>query len=110
MSKASDDVLAERQRQIEGEGWSAEHDDLHKHGDLAGAAACYTLNAAIGLVDGAPHCPAEPCMFWPWAREWWKPKDPRRDLVRAAALIIAEIERIDRLGTPRDQSTNGETR
>jgi hypothetical protein len=27
---------------------------------------------------------------------WWKPKDRRRDLVRAAALIIAEIERLDR--------------
>ena len=29
MSKATDDVLAERQRQIEAEGWTADHDDAH---------------------------------------------------------------------------------
>jgi hypothetical protein len=36
--------------------------------------------------------------LWPskWAEHWFKPKDPRRDLVRAAALCIAEIERLDR--------------
>lgn len=34
---------------------------------------------------------------WPWSREWWKPKNPRRDLVKAGALIVAEIERLDRL-------------
>ena len=33
---------------------------------------------------------------WPWHRQWWKPKNARRDLVRAAALIVAEIERLDR--------------
>jgi hypothetical protein len=34
--------------------------------------------------------------IWPWDRKWWKPKDRRRDLVRAGALILAEIERLDR--------------
>jgi hypothetical protein len=34
--------------------------------------------------------------FWPWSLHWWKPKSPRRDLIRAAALIVAEIERLDR--------------
>ena len=34
--------------------------------------------------------------LWPWAAEWWKPKDCRRNLVRAGALILAEIERLDR--------------
>jgi len=33
---------------------------------------------------------------WPWAEKWWKPKNERRDLVKAAALILAEIERLDR--------------
>ena len=33
---------------------------------------------------------------WPWDRQWWKPKSRRRNLVRAAALLIAAIERIDR--------------
>lgn len=37
---------------------------------------------------------------WPWGSSWWKPKDPRRDLVRAGALILAEIERIDRASPP----------
>ena len=31
-----------------------------------------------------------------WDSEWWKPKDRRRDLIRAGALIVAEIERLDR--------------
>jgi hypothetical protein len=35
--------------------------------------------------------------YWPWEDKWWKPKDRRRDLVRAGALIVAEIERLDRL-------------
>ena len=35
--------------------------------------------------------------MWPgWAWSWWKPKNRRHDLIRAAALIVAEIERIDR--------------
>jgi len=31
---------------------------------------------------------------------WFKPTDPRRDLVKAGALCIAEIERLDRALTP----------
>jgi hypothetical protein len=34
---------------------------------------------------------------WPWAPELWKPANARRDLVKAGALILAEIERLDRL-------------
>ena len=34
--------------------------------------------------------------YWPWDPAWWKPIDPRCDLVKAGALILAEIERIDR--------------
>jgi hypothetical protein len=33
---------------------------------------------------------------WPWSQDWWKPTNPRRDLVKAGALIAAEIERLDR--------------
>jgi len=39
---------------------------------------------------------------WPWNMVWWKPKNYRRDLVKAAALLVAEIERLDR----KAQSTN----
>ena len=40
---AIDDVAAERKRQIEVEGWTAEHDDYHPPGELAQAGACYAL-------------------------------------------------------------------
>lgn len=90
-TQAAYDVLAERQRQVEAEGWSPEHDDEHEGGELAGAGACYAANASGFVWIGG--WPGE---VWPWAREWWKPSTPRRDLVKAAALILAEIERLDR--------------
>lgn len=86
-------VIAERFRQVEGEGWSIEHDDKYAGGVLAVAGAAYALGArqrAQGFrVIEPPAC-------WPWSRDWWKPTDPRRDLVKACALIVAEGERIDR--------------
>lgn len=85
------DVLAERQRQIDSEGRTPEHDDQHGGGQLAEAAACY----AIGDTH-ARNC-AQMTRIWPWAYEWWKPGDRRRMLVKAGALIIAEIERLDRI-------------
>lgn len=103
------DVVAERRRQIEVEGWDREHDDEHDAGQLAKAAACYALCAGIGTASGvgkedhygfvAEYAKAGvPSPLWPWANIYWKPKNPRRDLVRAAALILAEIERLDRNG------------
>ena len=91
MSAAARDVLAERRRQVESEGWTAGHDDTHSEGQLAEAAACYALNAARNRQ-------ANFMGWWPWSRDWWKPKGQRRDLVRAAALLVAEIERLDRQG------------
>lgn len=99
MTKAAIDVLAERRRQIEVEGWGAAHDDEHRTGELAMAGAAYANHMAqfhdaeaLGgryAIKAMPH-------GWPWDRAWWKPKNPRHDLVRAAALILAEIERLDR--------------
>lgn len=86
------DVIAERERQKQAEGWTSEHDDRgHPNGELALAAACYVLH---GAEEAAP--PA-----WPWSWTWWKPKNRRRNLVRAAALLIAEIERLDRAALTR---------
>lgn len=98
------DVLAERQRQIQAEGWSLTHDDEHDAGDMAAAGASYALNAADVLHpfsqgDGGGDMPD----CWPWASVWWKPSSPRRDLVKACALILAEIERIDRAETHAQQ-------
>lgn len=40
---------------------------------------------------------------WPWDESWWKPTTPRRDLVKAAALILAEIERLDRMAAAKQE-------
>lgn len=82
------DVLAERHRQRTHEGWTEQHDDEHSDGELECAAATYTLYCVDGGEDGA--------WPWPWNDETFKPKDHRRNLVRAAALLIAAIEKIDR--------------
>lgn len=99
MSEALDDIAAERKRQIDVEGWGARHDD-RSGGDLAVAAACYALPAQRLSMMVDPYATEGVSLLsslWPWSHEWWKPKDRRRDLVRAGALIVAEIERIDRL-------------
>lgn len=61
-------IAHERYRQIMQEGWTPEH------------VACELAPAA-----------------WPWDKEWWKPsKDQVRNLVKAGALIAAEIDRLQR--------------
>ena len=85
------EVAAERLRQQTSEGWTPEHDDTHDAGQMAGAAACYSLTA---IEHSGPNATID--FHWPWSRSWWKPKDKRNNLVRAAALLVAEIERLDR--------------
>lgn len=92
INRAITDIAAERRRQIEVEGWSSEHDDSYKLGQMGLAASCYAENAALPLPRLRKAIPKK----WPWHSDWWKPKDTRRDLVRAGALIAAEIERLDR--------------
>ncbi|MDZ6214278.1 hypothetical protein U4M44_24625 [Klebsiella pneumoniae] len=79
------DVIAERQRQQSVEGFSTEQDDTYVGCQLAAAAICYIE-------------PMEAMSYWPadWHDDSFKPTNERRNLVKAAALIIAEIERIDR--------------
>lgn len=91
LSKALHDVIGERWRQWDEEGFDPAHDDAHAGGALAVAGACYALWTDAWPNEGQP--PPE----WPRDERWWKPKDYRRDLVRAAALIVAEIERLDRM-------------
>ena len=76
-------ITEERQRQIEKEGWTEEHDDEHVDGDLAQAAAAYATN----LIT-----------LWPWEYESWRPSvdDRRKNLIKAGALIAAEIDRVNR--------------
>ena len=86
VESAASDVLAERKRQIDAEGMSTAGDDSYQAAELPRAAAAYILS---GSSEDAPY-------YWPWSKEWWKPRDGRKNYVRAAALLIAEIERIDR--------------
>lgn len=115
------DVAEERERQRRpvgvqgGEGWSVDHDNRHSTGELAAAAGVYALTSARLIAERpggetlneiAPNLTA----FWPWASSWWKPDGGiRRMLVKAAALIIAEIERLDRGGTTTDVVTEDQT-
>ena len=89
------DVQAERKRQVEVEGWTPEHDDAHSHGQMARAAACYALAGSSAPNDGTAALLVS--LAWPWDEQWWKPSTARRDMVKACALGLAEIERLDRV-------------
>lgn len=107
-SGALTDIAAERQRQIDKEGWTPEHDDEHNFGQLALAGACYALSGgsqsdiqrdSLARMAYDAHGSDTTVAFskmWPWELSWWKPKNRRSDLIRAAALIVAELERMDR--------------
>lgn len=88
------DVLGERQRQVTVEGWTPERDDAYSDGQLAVAAGYYALACGFPHEQdiGMGHTPE----YWPWQEHWWKPRTARENLVRAGALILAEIERLDR--------------
>lgn len=98
VSRAVHDVVAERQRQIDEEGWTPEHDDEHRKNELARAAGCY----AVGRLELTVFPPSEAergsvWPVWPWRNTCWKPgNDRRQQLVKAGALLLAEIERLDR--------------
>lgn len=84
------DVATERLRQQTAEGYDAGHDDRYTDDELPRAALCYLAQVFDPVPDGAVP------RLWPWPNEFWKPKARRSNLVRAAALIVAEIERLDR--------------
>lgn len=101
-------ISEERARQIEAEGRSKELDTQYHEAELAKAASCY-LDHAIrkrNLDTRFPgptkeYCQSEVPYSWPWGSEHWKPKNQVRDLVRAGALIAAEIDRL--LSVPEDK-------
>lgn len=88
-------IAAERQRQIESEGWTVEHDDKHTRNELAKAAACYAMGQQFVFINEWVNKRA-----WPWENRWWKPtpKDRIKELAKAGALIAAEIDRLQRKG------------
>lgn len=91
---AAREVLTERIRQIMVEGYTTEQDDQYTTGQLADAASAYAAWARTWNLPYAQctHTPA----LWPWAPETWKPQSQRQMLIKAGALILAELERLDR--------------
>ena len=95
---AARDVLAERRRQIKVKGRLPEHDDECRCDEIAAYATFYVMPPA------ARDWPADETSYgatWGTAivpADWTPPKsgDRRRELVKAGALILAEIERLDR--------------
>lgn len=90
------DVLTERNRQqapvdTGGEGLSLAGDRYYTRGQLCEAAAAYALSADPRDPDVDQVYPHH----WPWASQWWKPKSHRENVIRAAALLLAEIDRLD---------------
>ncbi|MBR8460754.1 hypothetical protein KDW07_26805 [Burkholderia dolosa] len=84
MTNAARNVLAERRRQIEVEGFTPERGDKDLLGDaLVLAATTYTEGSST----------------LPWPLELLKPGTSRQTLVKAGALILAAIEQIDRRAT-----------
>jgi hypothetical protein len=99
MGDGAEMIAAERQRQIEQEGWTAEHDDEHAGFEMSRAAQSYLTEVHVVALTGKdasvyPNPPSE----WPWLLSDWKPSDdPIRNLVKAGALIAAEIDRLLRV-------------
>ena len=94
-----EEVMTERLRQIEHEGWLTSHDDRHTDNELTRAAACYAFSVAEPDEDGDPKTGKQrPPFSWPFSDAWWKPTTPLRDLTKATALLVAEMERRLRAG------------
>ncbi|MGU2289643.1 hypothetical protein ACSEQ4_11960 [Pseudomonas aeruginosa] len=83
-------LIAEREKQL-AHGYTAAHDDAYTRNELAHAAVSYALDRpALHNVAGNTY------RIWPWAPEHWKPGSPAHNRITAAALLIADAERIMR--------------
>ena len=95
-------IKSERDRQVSVKKFSIFADDRYRSGELIDAALSYSTAAAKQarghdqpVLKGMAASGEVP---WPWQDHWWKPSnDPIRNLVKAAALIAAEIERLQRV-------------
>jgi hypothetical protein len=93
------EIRFKRERQQSVHGWTIERDDHHTEGELAQAAISY-IQAACAEELGLDA--EELGVFWPWT-EPFEPKGDRRELLlNAAALLVAELERLDRPSTTKE--------
>ena len=84
-------IAEERQRQIDVEGWTPEHDELANNAEqLAQAAALYAIPYEYRVYE------YDVRNLWPWDMRWYKPSPDNRirELAKSGALIAAEIDRL----------------
>jgi Lar family restriction alleviation protein len=106
--QAARDVLAERARQISAEGWTPEHDDEHVNDEIAAMACFYVMPP--GARDWSAESSGYGDTFGDAIRpDGWAAKegDRRRELIKAGALILAEIERLDRAALAEHEARKG---
>ena len=110
MKTGAELIADERKRQIEKEHWSEGHDDEHTDESLAYAAVCYAhprpriverkqtmyQDREAGEFRYPYQIEVSVPDIWPWDGGYWNPKDRISNLVRAGALIAAEIDRLQR--------------
>lgn len=107
-------IYKERNRQLREEGWTPEHDAGHADGELSRAAECYVVAAQTAMIrdDAARYHTVHkggPGGRWPWSQDWWKPSnDPIRNLIKAGALIAAEIDRLQRASATKQEAKESE--
>lgn len=93
-------IQQERFRQVNVEGWTSKHDDAHARGEMMSAAMDYVAECKRILRGHDVSIQEENTGIpwgWPWEASWWKPSPhPIRNLVKAGALIAAEIDRLQR--------------
>jgi len=90
-----EEIARERTRQVVVKGYTASHDDEHVFGELANTAACYAAAPDLGTVWYRNIVLKTYHQVWPFGGDGPKPRPRRRALVIAAALLVAEIERLD---------------
>lgn len=94
-------IMNERIRQITEEGYGSEWDDQYTDGQLGAAAGCYAMPERVRSQYQSYHVSGRffP-RWWPWSVDHWKPgksdEGRLRDLAKAGALIIAEMDRLIR--------------
>lgn len=108
-----EEIAHERSRQIAEKGYTTQLDDTRDRGELAMTAASFLLwaisktgdlpiFAAFGLAPMRAKANAGwvglGSLLWPWDHDFPYDTPRRARLVKAAALIVAEIERLDRAG------------
>lgn len=93
-SMSAQAILREHQRQRTAKGYSAELDQRYVHGELAQAGLCYVRQA---MGDDQYSITLD----WPWSGANMAEETPLRALEKAAALLIAEHERLSALEGPK---------